>query len=121
MLCSSYGEGERDICTTLERSECAPSHCDYRNRKVQRLRLDRHGLSRPSWHYCGESNIGGPGGRKRAGVGSALADRRGANRSRALSVRSHKTSNVASAAFGLLTGGVALVWLCSSGILRSWP
>ena len=57
--------------------KCAPSHCDYRNSKVQRLRLNRHGLSwasRPQQAILGESNIGGPGGRKRAGVGSALAD-----------------------------------------------
>ena len=55
-------------------SECAPSHCDYRNRKVQRLRLDRHGLSwprRPQEAIAGESNIGGPSERNRAGVGSA--------------------------------------------------
>src|SRR5262249_48531532 len=50
---------------------------DYRNSKVQRLRLDRHGLSwasRSQKAMVGESNIGGPGGRKRARVGSALAD-----------------------------------------------
>src|SRR6516165_11910333 len=51
--------------------------CDYRNSKVQRLRLNRHGLSwaaRPQEAILGESNIGGPSRRKRAGVGSALAD-----------------------------------------------
>ena len=56
-------------------SECAPSHRDYRNSKVQRLRLNRHGLSwasRPQEAIFGESNIGGPCGRKRAGVGSAI-------------------------------------------------
>ena len=44
---------------------------------VQRLRLDRHGLSwasRPQQAIFGEPNIGGPGGRKRARVGSAVAD-----------------------------------------------
>ena len=52
------------ICRTFTCSECAPSHCDYRNSKVQRLRLDRHGLSwasRPQEAIFGESNIGGPG------------------------------------------------------------
>src|SRR5262249_34986949 len=54
-----------------------PSHCDYRNSKVQRLRLNRHGLSwasRPQEAIVGESNIAGPSGRKRAGVGSVVAD-----------------------------------------------
>jgi hypothetical protein len=67
---------DRDICRALACSECAPSHCDYRNSKVQRLRLNRHGLSwasRPQEAIVGESNIGGPSGRKRAGVGSAVA------------------------------------------------
>jgi nucleotide-binding universal stress UspA family protein len=56
-------------------SECAPSHRDYRNSKVQRLRHDRHGLSwasRPQEACVGESNVGGSRRRKRAGVGSAL-------------------------------------------------
>src|SRR5262245_32964697 len=68
---------DRDICRTLACSECAPSHCDYRNGKVQRLRLNHHGLSwasRPQEVIFGESNIGGPSGRKRAGVGSVVAD-----------------------------------------------
>src|ERR1700730_14160834 len=72
-----YGGADRDICRTLACSECAPSHYDYRNSKVQRLRLNRHGLSwasRPQQAILGESNIGGPSRRKRAGVGSALAD-----------------------------------------------
>src|SRR5262245_14032238 len=67
----------RDICRTVACSECAPSHCDYRNSKVQRLRLNRHGLSwasRPQEAIVGESNIAGPSGRKRAGVGSVVAD-----------------------------------------------
>jgi len=58
-------------------SECAPSHCDYGNSKVRRLQLDRHGLSwasRPQEAIIGQSNIGGPGGRKRAGVGGAVAN-----------------------------------------------
>src|SRR5262249_1335008 len=40
-------------------------------------RLNRHGFSwasRPQQAIFGESNIGGPGGRKRAGVGIAVAD-----------------------------------------------
>jgi hypothetical protein len=71
------GGADRDICRILACSECAPSHCDYRNSKVQRLRLNRHGLSRasrPQKAFVGESNIGGPGGWKRAGVGGAVAD-----------------------------------------------
>src|SRR5262249_10728320 len=54
-----------------------PSHCDHRNGKVQRLRLSHHGLSwasRAQEAIVGESNIGGPGGRRRAGVGSVVAD-----------------------------------------------
>ena len=54
-----------------------PCHSDYRDGKVWRLRLNRHGLSwasRPQKTIFGESNIGGPSGRKRAGVGSAAAD-----------------------------------------------
>jgi len=42
------------------------------------MRLDRYGLSwatRPQEAILGESNIGGPSGRKRAGVDSALADK----------------------------------------------
>ena len=69
------GGTDRDISRTLACSECAPSHCNYRNSKVQRLRLNRHGLSwasRPQEAIVGESNIGGPSGRKRAGVGSAV-------------------------------------------------
>src|SRR5262245_9822169 len=72
----SYGGTDRDICRTLACSECAPSHCDSRNGKVQRLRLNHHGLSwasRPQEVIFGESNIGGPSGRKRAGVGSVVA------------------------------------------------
>jgi hypothetical protein len=64
-----------DEARTLACSERASSHYDYRNSKVQRLRLNRHGLSwasRPQEAILGESNIGGPGRRKRAGVGSAL-------------------------------------------------
>jgi hypothetical protein len=46
------------------------------NSKVQRLRLDRHGLSwasRAQKAILGKPNLGGPSGRKRAGVGSAVA------------------------------------------------
>jgi nucleotide-binding universal stress UspA family protein len=46
------------------------------NGKVQRLRLDRHGISwasRPQEAIFGESDIGGPSGRKRPGVGSSVA------------------------------------------------
>ncbi len=60
----------------LARFECAPRHCDYRNSKVERLRLDRDGLSRgvaASNALAGQPNIGSPGGRRRAGVSSALA------------------------------------------------
>src|SRR6516165_8535022 len=73
----SYGGADRDICRTLACSECVPSYCDYRNSKVQRLRLNRHGLSwasRAQEAIVGESNIEGPSGRKRAGVGSVVAD-----------------------------------------------
>jgi hypothetical protein len=62
----------------VTRTEWAPGHCDYRNSKVQRLRLDRHDLpwaSRPEEAIVEESNIGGLNGRKRAGVGSAVAVR----------------------------------------------
>jgi len=45
----------------------------YRNSKVQRLRLNRHGLSwaeRLQEAIFGESNVGGPSRRKCTGVGS---------------------------------------------------
>src|SRR6516164_2392266 len=67
----------RDIRSTLAYSECAPRHRDSRSSKVWGLRLDRHGLSwasRPQEAVVGKSNIGGPRGRKRAGVGGAVAD-----------------------------------------------
>ena len=65
------------ISVILACSECAPGHCDYRNSKVQRQRFDRYGLSwasRPQKAAIGESNIGGPGGRKRASASGALTD-----------------------------------------------
>jgi len=55
---------------------CAPSHCDHRNSKIQRLRPGRHGLawaSRTQEAIFGKSNIGGPRGRQHSGVGGALA------------------------------------------------
>jgi universal stress protein family protein len=68
---------DRDICRTFACSECVPSRCDYRNSKIQRLRLNRHGLSwasRPQEAIVGESNIASSSGRKRAGVSSVVAD-----------------------------------------------
>ena len=68
-----------NISRTLAYSECAPGDCDCRHSKVQGLRLNRHGLARaarPQEAIFRESNIGGSGGRKRAGVGGPRLTRR---------------------------------------------
>jgi hypothetical protein len=67
-----YGETGWVTRRTPTRSKRVPGRCDYRNSAVQKLRLDRHGLSwtpRRQETSVRESDVRGPGGRERAGAG----------------------------------------------------